>query len=354
MLHVTLAFALAAGADPKVTFAEIAPVFVDSCLSCHDAKSRKGKYDMSTPAALLRPGKNGVAIVPGKPNDSRLYRMIAGHEEPAMPKNADPLDEQTVDKVKRWIAAGASFDGTGLDRDLRTMVAPAPVPDSTPNPGLARAPVAALAFSPDGKELAVGGAGEVLFWNPEKGTLIRRQPVGLPRIHALAFDKSGGRLLLAGGSPGRSGRAVLWDLKKGAAAREFPVQPDVVLAAALSPDETLLATGGTDRTLRVYEVATGKEIAKAENHGDWVQGIAWHPDGVRILTAGRDKAVKVWDRKADEVTLAFPRHEDAVAAVAVAKDGKRAFSLGVDRTLRVWETDGEGKQTRSEFAHQDG
>ena len=93
---------------------------------------------------------------------------------------------------------------------LRSILPPRVHP-APPEIYRAAAPVFALAFAPDGKELAVGGYNEVTIWDAASGRLLRRIK-GLPqRIHALAFNRAGDQLLVGGGVPGEYGELSLVD-----------------------------------------------------------------------------------------------------------------------------------------------
>jgi mono/diheme cytochrome c family protein len=81
-----------------------------ACLECHGGKATKADFDLSTREALLREGTEGPNVVPGKSAESRLYRMVAHIEKPAMPKGKPALSKQAVDGIARWIDSGAPYD----------------------------------------------------------------------------------------------------------------------------------------------------------------------------------------------------------------------------------------------------
>lgn len=348
------ALALPASAEaPKgsVSFQkDIAPLFVEHCIACHDAKNKKGGYDMTNYQVLLKAGRKGARIVPGKPDESLLAQMMHGDEQPSMPKDADTLAPALLAKVDRWIQDGAKFDGSDPKADLRSLV-PTSDPGRLAGDYSVPTPTTALVFSPDGKQLAVAGYYEITFWAPATGQLLHRLPVRSERIHALVYSADGKLLVHAGGTPGRLGEAVLWNAATRTKVRELGTTTDVLFAAAFSPDGRQVAAAGTDRIFRIWDVASGKELAQVENHADWVFGIAFAPGGKQILTASRDKSVKVWDQTTKEPVLTFPGHTDGVYAVGITPDGKVAASVGADRMLRFWTPTGEGKEIRAIGAH---
>lgn len=338
-------------AEPVISFQkDIVPIFVESCYACHNQKTKKGKYDMSSYQALMQPGSKGPAIKPGEPYESTLVLMMYGDEIPSMPKDAELLPEAVVAKVDLWIKQGAKFDGADPAMDIRQLMPKSqsePIPTNYTIP----TPTTALAFAPDGKELAVAGYHEITFWNPENGSLLRRLPTAAERIHELQYSRDGKLLLHAGGTPGQLGEVVVWDVQSLKPAKTLFQSDDIVYAASFSPDDKQVAAGGTDRIFRIWNLEDGKELHSVENHADWILDIAFTPDGKRIVTASRDKSVKVWDQTTKEPILTFPSHTDGVYGVSISADGKTAVSAGADRTMRFWDTDGDGKQKKSVGVH---
>jgi WD40 repeat protein len=108
-------------------------------------------------------------------------------------------------------------------------------------------------------------------------------------------------------------------------------------AVAVSPDGTRIVTASRDKTARVWEAATGKEIARLEGHGDYVTSAAWSPDGTRIVTGSSDKTVRVWDAKTFAEIAILKGHTDFVTSVAVSPDGTRIVTGSFDKTARVWD-----------------
>ncbi|MBI1786676.1 MAG: PSD1 domain-containing protein [Acidobacteria bacterium] len=108
-----------AGADKPVSFAtDIQPVFESSCWKCHGAAIQLSKLDLRTRESALKGGEKGPAIVPGKAAESKLYRLIAGLEKPAMPMDGKLSDSQ-IATFKNWIDQGAQWEAAagGASRD---------------------------------------------------------------------------------------------------------------------------------------------------------------------------------------------------------------------------------------------
>jgi len=98
-----------AASQPSSFYRDVRPVLMANCNACHKPDKTKAELDMTSYAALLKGGKHGKTVVPGKPDDSRLIEEITG-DEPTMPKEGDPLKAQQVAAITRWIADGAKDD----------------------------------------------------------------------------------------------------------------------------------------------------------------------------------------------------------------------------------------------------
>ncbi len=90
--------------------ATIRPLLEEKCLGCHGEKLKLSRLDLRTRESAIAGGARGAALVPGNAEQSRLYRHVAGLEEPAMPMRGTPLTAEQVADVKRWIDEGAKWD----------------------------------------------------------------------------------------------------------------------------------------------------------------------------------------------------------------------------------------------------
>ena len=186
-------------------------------------------------------------------------------------------------------------------------------------------PITALAFRPDGKELAVGGYHEVTIWDPATGVLLRRIENVDQRTFDLEYSADGALLAVAGGTPGRSGEVSLFDPAQGTLVATLGQMSDVAFGVAFDPMGGRLAACSADRTIQIYDLKSRAAQSPIEDHADWVLGIAWNPDGTQIASASRDKTSKVFDAKTGEALTTYSGHADTVFAVAFAADGKSSL-----------------------------
>ncbi|AMV29439.1 WD domain, G-beta repeat [Gemmata sp. SH-PL17] len=355
---------------------DVAPILKENCFACHDAKKKSGKYDMTTYEKIRAGGVNGDPVVPGKPDLSEFHELLVTAEQRRMPPRdkgeAVPKDKTAV--IAQWIKEGAKLDA-GLDpkadlvKELRVRWAP-PVPPKVYPFAII---VNAVAFTPDNKQLVVGGHHELTVWDIATGKLTKRIYTRAERAYGLAFLPDG-KLAVAGGRPGQEGDVRVYNIDAKGKVEDgvtildgvndkavllkhlFDVE-DSVLCLAVTPDGKTLAAGGCDRAVRVFDLSEGLDKAKlvqtVENHADWVLGCALSADGKFLLTAGRDKTAKVWDVKGKESVVTFPEHQNIVYGVAVKADGSAGFSVGADKQLRTWKPNGEGKQVKNAGGHGD-
>jgi hypothetical protein len=179
LLGLTLALLLFFGDQPAaqaqqpagraVSFInDVAPILKENCFACHDAKRKKGKLDITSFAALLVGGSKGTSpIVTGHPEKSILVKVLTSSGPERMPpKDAGPpLPKEKIDVIARWIKEGGKLDaGIGdkadLVKELRVRWKPPAPPAAYKFP----ANINAVAFSPDGKRLVVGGHHELTVW----------------------------------------------------------------------------------------------------------------------------------------------------------------------------------------------
>jgi WD40 repeat protein/serine/threonine protein kinase len=118
-----------------------------------------------------------------------------------------------------------------------------------------------------------------------------------------------------------------------------------VTSVAFSPDGRRIVTGSFDRTAKVWDAGTGRELLTLRGHERWVTSVAFSPDGKRIITgagewSGPDKMpgeAKVWDAATGQEVLALEGHTDCVWNVRFSPNGKRIVTGSEDQTARVWD-----------------
>ena len=330
-------------AQPAPSYAkQIRPFFARYCVECHPAMDPDGGLSLESYKGLMTGGDHGAVLVPGKPDQSRIVRMVEGKTGPRMPpKKAKQPKKEEIALLRAWVAAGARDDSGKVGVMLPAIL---------PRRKLA-APVAALGYSPDGKTLAAGGQHQVLLLDAASGEVRGRLTGQHGKVTALAFN-SGQFLAVASDSEIR----LYQSGKDGWSPAAVPLlagHTDVIYALAFGPDGKTLASCGYDRLIKLWDVTTGKPLRDLKDHSDAVYGLAFSPDGKLLASAAADRAVKVWDVATGTRLYTLGEATDWVYAVAWSPDGKHVAAGGVDRSIRVWQVDRSGgRVVHSVFAHQ--
>lgn len=323
---------------------EIAPVLVSQCLACHNARTAKGRFSVETYQSLMRGGESGDVVSVADPDFSTLLLLLESGE---MPKDGDPLSDETIDEFKLWIASGAKLNDGAEPSAPLTAIIPKPVHPTPPITYTVSIPVNALAYRPGTAELATSGYHEVLVFDSGNGSLVRRIANVAERVLSIAFAPDGSLMAVAAGTPGRYGEIRVFDAESGELIEDLVSSADCFWDVAFSKDGSKLAAAGSDRAVRVWSVSDWKESFRIENHSDWVTSVAFSADGRRLATGSRDKTAKVFDVETQETLATFNGHTEPVTDVLFLPDGNQVVSCGLDKEVRWWKVS-DAKQRKRE------
>ncbi len=112
---------------------------------------------------------------------------------------------------------------------------------------------------------------------------------------------------------------------------------DQVNACAWSPDGCHLLSASSDKTLKIWDAASGHCLITLSGHSLPVTACAWSPDGRRVLSASADKTLRIWDVASGDCLLTFSERSFRMTACAWSPDGRRVVAASASRTLRVWD-----------------
>lgn len=249
----------------------------------------------------------------------------------------------------------------------------------------------AVAFAPDGRKLLAASSDrsvrvfDTSTWSETRASRVVSADDAEAPSEVAAFSADARFVITSNGDK----TVQLRDLSPNndSRARVFESYSSGVYATAFSPDKHWFATAGKDRTVRVWEIATGRKVRTLAGHTGWVTSLAFNPDstllasaslsgqvklwnnetgleertlsghtesvnsvafspdGNTLATASGDTTVKLWDVATGRNTLTLSGHTAEVNAVAFSIDGKTVASGGADKTVKLWDA-ASGKQTR--------
>ena len=283
-------------------------------------------------------------------------------ELPGIPKSARAValspDHKTVASIS---SEGLFWDSVSLS-DARTGKFIRSLDKSIALPGARRD---SLKFFPDGRRLAVARlAGVVEIWDTTSGRTTARLAGRADRIHCLEFSVNG-QLMATYGRPqatfardgihypdkGQDGTVRLWDVATGKQFSSLTIKRMIVKALSFSPDGTRLAVVGVGAPkgdlvqpgiAQVWDIASGEVAlrlggADGSAHRLPVADVAFSPDGRRLATASWSETVKIWDAADGKELFRLRGHSSYIEGITFSPDGHRLASVGIDRLVKLWD-----------------
>jgi hypothetical protein len=354
-------------AAPKVTFEDqVKPILREHCCVCHNQSKATNDLALDSYERIRKGGASGEVISPGDVDGSYLFKLVSHSDEPHMPPGGGKIPAEKIEIIRQWIAGGALKDA-GSKAVVKkssaslamTMTAARPAGPPVMPEGVSRkspvytarpAAITALAASPWAPLVAIGGQRQIVLYNTDTSELagVLPFPEGIP--YSLRFSRSGKLLLAGGGHSSAKGLAAAYDVRSGKRLTQVGDELDAVLAADISPSQTLIALGGPQKLVRVFNVADGAATVEIHKHTDWITAVEFSPDGVLLATADRAGGVWVWEAGTDREFQALEGHKAAVTAMSWRDDSNVLATAGEDGIITLWRIE-DGKRIKNISAH---
>ena len=215
--------------------------------------------------------------------------------------------------------------------------------------------ILSVAISPDSKIVASNNHENIKLWNQQTGREIATLKGHKSRVNAIVISPvsvatpQGIGKILASGSEDKT--IKLWDLATGKEIRTITGHSDSVHAIAISPDGKILASGSNDKTIRLWDLQTGRAIRTITGHSSWVRSVAisslnsssdtGNDNDNKILASGStDKTIKVWNLSTGKLIHTLKGHTQSVTSLAISPSIKGSdatlISGSADRSVKIW------------------
>jgi WD40 repeat protein len=199
-----------------------------------------------------------------------------------------------------------------------------------------------LALSPDGTWIAAASAEPGTFnfdlltvWNAQNGKILFERKAHQPEVGIVAFSPDGKEVATGG-----SDRTIkLWSVPSGSMRLSIPVEDDFIWGIAYPPDGKSIAAVGLTGMVQLYDLKTGKMLASWDAGLGELSAVAFSPNGSKLAVVSNQVSdAKVWEVATRKELLVLKGHTDINWGVEFSPDGTRVITSGSDGTARVWDT----------------
>jgi WD40 repeat protein/uncharacterized caspase-like protein len=167
-------------------------------------------------------------------------------------------------------------------------------------------------------------------------------------VVSVAYSPNG--RMLASGSSDKT--IKLWDAASGRELRTLAGHTDHITSVAFSPNERMLASGSNDNTIKLWDVTSGKVLHTLTGHTYAVDSVAFSPDGVKLASGSGDGTIKLWDVSSGRELRTLRGQSKGVTSVAFSPDALTLASGGIDHTVKLWDVM-SGRELRTLTGHAD-
>jgi WD40 repeat protein len=194
--------------------------------------------------------------------------------------------------------------------------------------------VISVAFSPDGKLLAMGDTnGEIRLRLVADGKQVLTCKGHTNWVTSLAFSPDGSTLA----SSSIDYTIKLWNVSTAGCLQTLQGHDNEVWLVAFSTDGQMLVSGSDDHTVRLWSVRSYQCLRTFEGHTNWVCSVAFSMDGQTVFSGSDDQTIRLWDLSTGECLKTFRGHDDGIRSISVSPDGQMLVSGSEDQTIKLWD-----------------
>jgi WD40 repeat protein len=190
---------------------------------------------------------------------------------------------------------------------------------------------------------------QLLISNFPSGSFLEKTLTGHSDSVLSAAYSSDSRYLASGSG---DNTIKIWEVAKGKELRTLTGHSSGVYSVVYSPDGRYLASGSGDNTIKIWEVATGKELRTLTGHSSRSLSVVYSPDSRYLASGSIDNTIKIWEVATGKELRTLTGHFSGVYSVVYSPDGRYLASASADNTIKIWEV-ATGKELRTLTGHSD-
>ena len=347
---------------------------------------------MATQTSQAAAAAATAAIALNKPFSDAASALALSQAAQRAAKQAHDIAVRDLDLATKAVPGAKK---SLVDADAAVVKVEAELAVATKAEAEAQQPLLSVAFSPDNRTLATGGAlGIVHTWDAESGNAvasyvghggpvtavayvdatsmlssstdksaivwdlnpnwqlervigdIQDPSILVDRVVGVDFSHDGRLLATAGGIPSRSGEVKIWQVADGALVHGMPeAHTDAATAVAFSPDDRLLASAAADKYIKTIDVATGEPVMQFEGHTNYVTGVAWRAGGKILASSGADNTLRIWNAETGDRIRIVTGFTKQVSAVRFIGETPFVMVATGQSFVRKYNTDNGAVQT---------